>query len=147
MFTCAANRSPRWEFGARIMSERQGPCGTLLPNRHCQEVRTASQTHRYCGHSIVSLWYVVSISDGMCVPISASEAQWPHTPSLGLYGGFCGGQSVSWHPAHVHTPCTSCNIRARVCSDRTCFLRTVSRLSWRLVPTGSANSLVFGRSS
>ena len=144
MFTCAANRAPRWEFGVRIMSERQGPVWHFAPHPSLPGgVRTAPQTHRYFGHIIMSLWCVVSISDGMCVPMSAAGAQLPHTLSLGLLGGFCGRHRVSCYTAQANTPSTSCTSRAWVCSDRTCVLMTVSWLCWRWVPTGSANLLVF----
>ena len=148
MLTCAANRAPLWEFGVRIRSERQGPVWHCAPRTSLPAgVRTVLQTLRYLGHSIMSLWCVVSISDGMCVPISAAGPQRPHTLSLGLRGGFFGRQCVSWHPARSNTPCTPFTIRARVCGDRTCVLMTALWLCWRWVPTGSANSLVFCRSS
>ena len=50
----------------------------------------------------MSLWCVVSISEGVCVPISAAGAQWPHTLSLGLRGGFCGA-SVFHGTLHTQT--------------------------------------------
>ena len=139
---------PSGSLGCASRSERQGPVWHCAPHPSLPAcVRTVLQTLRYLGHSIMSLWCVVSISDGMCVPISAAGPQRPHTRSLGLRGGFFGRQCVSWHPARSNTPCTPCTIRARVCGDRTCVLMTAPWLCWRWVPTGGANSLVSCRSS
>ncbi len=139
---------PSGRLGCASRSERQGPVWHCAPRPSLPAgVRTVLQTLRYLGHSIMSLWCVVSISDGMCVPISAAGPQRPHTPTLGLSGGFFGRQCVSWHPARSNTPCTPRTIRARVCGDRTCVLMTALWLCWRWVPTGSAKSLVFCRSS